>query len=167
MGTELLLGEIVNTNTATMGALLAERGFDAHYQQTVGDNLERIATSIEIALSRADALIITGGIGPTQDDITREAVCAATGLELVFDEEYADRLRSWWEGRGRKMPESNIRQAFHPAGAELLPNPAGNGSWSASSPRGPADLLPSGCACGDGADDGERSSPPAGLRHES
>ncbi|MFZ0627637.1 MAG: competence/damage-inducible protein A [Acidimicrobiia bacterium] len=125
VGTELLLGEIVNTNTATMGALLAERGFDAHYQQTVGDNLERIATSIEIALSRADALIITGGIGPTQDDITREAVCAATGLELVFDEEYADRLRSWWEGRGRKMPESNIRQAFHPAGAELLPNPRG------------------------------------------
>ncbi|MGA7096677.1 MAG: competence/damage-inducible protein A [Acidimicrobiia bacterium] len=125
VGTELLLGEIVNTNTSTIGALLAERGFDAHYQQTVGDNLERIAAAIEIALSRADALIITGGIGPTQDDITREALCAATGLELVFDEEYAERLRSWWQGRGRQMPESNIRQAFHPKGAELLPNPRG------------------------------------------
>jgi competence/damage-inducible protein CinA-like protein len=125
VGTELLLGEIVNTNTSTMGAALAEHGLDAHFQQTVGDNLDRIAATITIAMQRADAVIITGGIGPTQDDITREAVCAATGLELVFDEDYANRLRSWWEERGRKMPESNIRQAFHPAGAQLLRNPRG------------------------------------------
>ncbi len=125
IGTELLLGQIVNGNTATIGAALAENGLDAHYQQTVGDNVQRIATSIRTALARADAVIITGGIGPTQDDITREGVCEATGLEMVFDEEYADHLREWWSRRDREMPESNIRQAYHPAGAELLDNPRG------------------------------------------
>ena len=74
VGTELLLGQIVNSNTSTMGAALAERGFDAHFQQSVGDNLARISSAIGTALGRADAVIITGGIGPTQDDITREAV---------------------------------------------------------------------------------------------
>jgi len=125
VGTELLLGQIVNSNTATMGAALAERGFDAHYQQTVGDNLGRIASAIRVALDRSDAVVITGGIGPTQDDITREAVCAVTGQEMVFNEEYARHLREWWSRRGRDMPESNLRQAHHPAGAELLANPRG------------------------------------------
>lgn len=125
VGTELLLGQIVNSNPSTMGAALAEHGFDAHYQQTVGDNQPRIAAAIRIGLDRSDALLITGGIGPTQDDITREAVCAATGLEMVFSEEYAEHLRDWWAMRGRSMPESNLRQAWHPAGAELLPNPRG------------------------------------------
>ena len=123
VGTELLLGQIINSNTATIGSALAERGFDAHYQQTVGDNVDRIATTIHTALDRADAVIITGGIGPTQDDITREAVCAATGLKMEFSEEYAEELRQSWVDRGRVMPESNIRQAYHPAGAELLANP--------------------------------------------
>jgi nicotinamide-nucleotide amidase len=125
VGTELLLGQIVNSNTSTMGAALAERGFDAHYQQTVGDNLGRIASAILIALDRSDAVLITGGIGPTQDDITREAVCAVTGREMVFDEAYADHLREWWARRGRDMPESNLRQASLPEGAELMPNPRG------------------------------------------
>ena len=125
VGTELLLGQIVNSNTATMGAALAERGFDAHYQQTVGDNLGRIASAIRVALDRSDAVVITGGIGPTQDDITREAVCAVTGQEMVFNEKYAWHLREWWSRRGRDMPESNLRQAHHPAGAELLANPRG------------------------------------------
>ena len=125
VGTELLLGQIVNSNAAAIGAALAERGLDANYQQVVGDNLERAADAITLAIGRSDAVIITGGIGPTQDDLTREAVCQATGRELVFSDEYADRLRSWWERRGRTMPESNIRQAFHPEGAELLENPKG------------------------------------------
>jgi nicotinamide-nucleotide amidase len=125
VGTELLLGQIVNSNTSFMGAALAERGFDAHYQQTVGDNIERVAATINLALSRADAVIITGGIGPTQDDLTREAVCAATGLEMVYSEDYAKELEEWWARRGREMPPSNLRQAYHPAGAELLPNPRG------------------------------------------
>ncbi|MGH8870554.1 MAG: competence/damage-inducible protein A [Acidimicrobiia bacterium] len=125
VGTELLLGQIVNSNTSTMGAALAEHGLDAHYQQTVGDNLGRIASAIRVALDRSDAVVITGGIGPTQDDITREAVCAVTGREMVFSEEYADHLREWWARRGREMPQSNLRQAYHPAGAELIPNPRG------------------------------------------
>jgi len=125
VGTELLLGQITNTNASTIGSALAERGFDAHFQQVVGDNEARVAESIRVAVKRSDALIITGGIGPTQDDLTREAVCLATGLEMEFSDEYADHLREWWECRGREMPESNLQQAEHPAGAELLTNPKG------------------------------------------
>ncbi len=125
VGTELLLGQIVNSNAAHIGAALAEKGLDTNHQQVVGDNLERVAAAIRLALSRSDAVIITGGIGPTQDDLTREAVCEATGLEMVFSEEYAAELREWFASRGRVMPESNLRQAQHPAGAELLPNPKG------------------------------------------
>lgn len=125
VGTELLLGQIVNSNASTIGAALAEKGFDAHYQQVVGDNLERVAFSIRTAIDRADAVIITGGIGPTQDDLTREAVCLATGLPMDYSEEYAEHLREWWERRGRVMPESNLKQAQHPVGAILLDNPRG------------------------------------------
>ena len=125
VGTELLLGQIVNSNASSIGAALAERGFDAHYQQVVGDNLERVAESISTAIGRSEAVVITGGIGPTQDDLTREALCLASGLEMVFSDEYAATLRNWWESRGRVMPESNLKQAEHPAGAELLANPKG------------------------------------------
>ena len=125
IGTELLLGQIVNSNASTIGAALAEHGFDAHFQQVVGDNEDRVAETIRLAMGRADAVIITGGIGPTQDDLTREAVCAATGLEMEFSDEYAEVLREWWSRRGRVMPESNLQQAQHPAGAELLMNPKG------------------------------------------
>jgi nicotinamide-nucleotide amidase len=125
VGTELLLGQIVNSNAATIGAALAEKGLDAHYQQVVGDNLERVASTIRTAIDRSDAVIITGGIGPTQDDLTREAVCLATGLEMAYSEDYADVLRDWWQRRGRVMPESNLKQAQHPDGATLLDNPRG------------------------------------------
>lgn len=125
VGTELLLGQIVNSNAATIGAALAERGLDANYQQVVGDNLDRVSSAIDTAMSRSDAVIITGGIGPTRDDLTREALCEATDRDLYFSDEYADRLRSWWERRGREMPESNLRQAYYPEGAELIINPKG------------------------------------------
>lgn len=125
VGTELLLGQIVNSNAAFIGAALAENGHDAHYQQVVGDNLGRVATSIRTATERADVVIITGGIGPTRDDLTREALCEATGRQMVFDEEYAARLRTWWRQRGREMPESNLKQAEHPEGADVLANPKG------------------------------------------
>jgi len=125
VGTELLLGQIVNSNATFIGAALAEHGFDAHYQQVVGDNLARVATSIRTAIARADGVIITGGIGPTRDDLTREALCEATGRQMVFDDDYAEHLRTWWRQRGREMPESNLRQAEHPEGAELLSNPKG------------------------------------------
>ena len=125
VGTELLLGQIINSNASFIGAALADQGLDAHYQQVVGDNLTRVATSIRIAIERSDAVIITGGIGPTKDDLTREALCEATGRQMIFDDDYADRLRSWWAARGREMPQSNLKQAEHPEGAELLINPKG------------------------------------------
>jgi len=125
VGTELLLGQITNSNASFIGSALADHGLDAHYQQVVGDNTQRVATTIRTAMERSDAVIITGGIGPTRDDLTREAVCEATGRELELDEAYADHLREWWQQRGREMPESNLRQAHHPEGAELLMNPKG------------------------------------------
>jgi nicotinamide-nucleotide amidase len=125
VGTELLLGQIVNTNLATIGAALAEAGIDSYRQTVVGDNLDRLADAIRESLSRSDAVVLTGGIGPTQDDLTREAICAATGLEMAFDEEYAAHLKRWWESRRRGMPPTNFKQAEHPAGATLIPNEKG------------------------------------------
>ncbi|MBI5158219.1 MAG: competence/damage-inducible protein A [Acidimicrobiia bacterium] len=151
VGTELLLGQIVNGNAAEIGDRLASSGLD-HYRQTVvGDNVERITAAIREATGRADALIITGGIGPTQDDLTREALCAAAGVSMEFSEEYADHLRVWWERRGREMPASNLRQAEHPAGATLIANAKGTapglrlrigGCWVFALPGVPQEMLP-------------------------
>lgn len=125
VGTELLLGQIVNTNASWIGSRLADAGL-AHYHQTVvGDNFERLVDEITAAAKRSDAVILSGGLGPTQDDITREAMASAARVELVRDEEYAVRLRAYWESRGREMPESNLKQADQPAGAVPLPNPKG------------------------------------------
>ena len=125
VGTELLLGQITNRNAATIGAALAETGFDVHHSVIVGDNLERLAAVLTTAVARSDAVIVTGGIGPTQDDLTREAICQAFGLDMKFSGEYATALRTRWESLGREMPESNYRQAQYPEGAEMLPNPKG------------------------------------------
>lgn len=151
VGTELLLGQIVNTNAATIGSRLADAGLDHFHQAVVGDNLDRVADSIRLAASRADALIITGGIGPTRDDLTREAIEAATGRRLIFDEAYGEFLRSWWARRNRVMPESNLRQAYKPEGAEFVPNSKGtapglkllhDGSWIFAVPGVPAEMVP-------------------------
>ncbi len=125
VGTELLLGQIANTNAAYLGRRLAEMGLDAHYQAVVGDNLDRMVSSLQTAFGRADAVVISGGLGPTQDDITREAISAATGRRLVFSEKRAAELRSFWEQMGREFPESNLRQAEYPEGAEQLANRRG------------------------------------------
>ena len=126
VGTELLLGQIVNENAATIGARLAEAGFDVNHSVMVGDNVARIAEVVAQATSRADGVIITGGIGPTQDDLTREAICRAFDLPMRFSDAYAAELRGKWAASGRVMPESNLRQAEYPEGAELLPNPKGS-----------------------------------------
>jgi nicotinamide-nucleotide amidase len=125
VGTELLLGQIVNTNLAFIGSALAAAGLDSHFQTVVGDNPTRIATAVTAAVSRADAVVVTGGIGPTQDDLTREGIAAALGRELVRSDSYVDDLRLRWERLGREMPESNLRQADAPAGAEMIANPKG------------------------------------------
>ena len=125
VGTELLLGQIVNGNAAEIGRRLAEAGLDHYHQVVVGDNLQRAAAAISEALGRADAVIVTGGLGPTQDDITREAICAATGVGMAYSEDVAEHLRGWWaRRRGGDMPASNLRQAEYPQGAALLTNPA-------------------------------------------
>jgi nicotinamide-nucleotide amidase len=126
VGTELLLGQIVNGNAATIGAALAEHGMDAHHQAVVGDNIDRIASVLHIATGRADAVIVTGGIGPTKDDLTREALCHAFGLKMNRSEEYAADLADRWRRSGREMPLSNLRQADYPEGAEMLANPKGS-----------------------------------------
>jgi nicotinamide-nucleotide amidase len=126
VGTELLLGQTVNTNAAVIGERLAEAGFD-HYRQTVvGDNLGRVTEALRSALERAGAVIVTGGLGPTQDDLTREAIAAVIGRELRFSDEWAEELRRRWKELGRDMPESNLRQAEYPEGARLIPNPKGS-----------------------------------------
>lgn len=125
VGTELLYGQTVNTNAAAIGQRLAGAGLEHQHSSVVGDDHGRMVDAIRLAMSRADAVIITGGLGPTQDDITREAIAAATDRPIVFSDEYADRLRAWWASRGREMPESNLKQAEYPQGADLLDNPKG------------------------------------------
>ena len=125
IGTELLLGQITDTNSSWIGAELALAGIDSHYQTKVGDNLERMVESIRQALARSDAVITCGGLGPTQDDITREAICEVMGVHLVHQPAIADRIRQIFESRGRSMPANNLRQADVPEGASAIPEQPG------------------------------------------
>ena len=125
VGTELLLGQIVDTNSAWMGEQLALAGIDSHFQTKVGDNRERMVSALRLALGRADAVILCGGLGPTQDDITRDAIAEVMGAELVRDESVAEHLRAYFKARGREMPLSNLQQADVPAGASRIPQMPG------------------------------------------
>lgn len=117
IGTELLLGQIIDTNSSWMGEQLALRGVEHVFQAKVGDNHERIVGAMREALGRADALIVCGGLGPTQDDITREAIAEVMGVGLERRPELADVIRELFASRGRTMPETNLRQADVPVGA--------------------------------------------------
>ncbi len=121
MGTELLLGQIVDTNSSWIGEQLALAGIDSHHQVKVGDNFGRMQAVLNHALERSDSIIMCGGLGPTQDDITRDVVAATLGVELVRRDDLVDRISSVFGGRGRPMPENNLRQADVPDGAEVLP----------------------------------------------
>jgi nicotinamide-nucleotide amidase len=123
VGTELLLGQIVDTNSAWLSEQLALAGVDRTHGQTVGDNLERIVGALELALSRSDAVIVCGGLGPTQDDITRDAIAAVMGVPLVTDDDVADRILDRFAARGRRMPANNMRQALVPQGASAIADP--------------------------------------------
>ncbi|MEX2457828.1 MAG: competence/damage-inducible protein A [Actinomycetota bacterium] len=120
IGTELLLGQIANTNARWMSERLAEIGVDVLHHQTVGDNEERIAEAFRLAVSRADVVLATGGLGPTQDDVTREGLAAALEVELEPTPAIEDWLRERFAGLGREMPESNLRQALVPAGGRYI-----------------------------------------------
>ncbi|WP_419931388.1 molybdopterin-binding protein [Candidatus Poriferisodalis sp.] len=125
VGTELLLGQIVDTNSSWMGEQLALAGIDSHYQTKVGDNWDRIEDAFRLALDRSDAVIVCGGLGPTQDDITREVLASVMGVELVLDERIAERIRAMFASRSRPMPENNLRQAMVPVGASPIPQQPG------------------------------------------
>lgn len=125
VGTELLLGQITDTNAAYLARLLAAWGVDVLAKQTVGDNLNRVREAVELALSRSDLVITTGGLGPTEDDLTGEAVALAAGLPLVHHQETADRIVEFFARRGRRAVDSVFRQARIPSGARVVPNRRG------------------------------------------
>ena len=125
VGTELLLGQIVDTNSSWIGERLALAGIDSHFQMKVGDNRTRIVEAIRHALSRSDAVILCGGLGPTQDDVTREAIAEAMGVALVRDEAMGEKIRAGFEARGRRFAENNLRQADRPEGATFIPEMPG------------------------------------------
>jgi nicotinamide-nucleotide amidase len=131
IGTELLLGEILDTNAQFIASRLPSLGIDLYYMSKVGDNLERIGEVVERAWSRSDLLITTGGLGPTEDDLTREAIALVLGEELVVDPELEAQLRDFFERRGVTMPERNLKQAMLIASARSIPNPRGTapGWW--------------------------------------
>ena len=142
VGTELLLGQIVDTNSAWIGERLARAGVDCHFQTRVGDNIERIVVALEVALGRSDAVVVCGGLGPTPDDVTREALSVLLGVPLVRDEDVLARIRALFAGRGRAMASSNERQADVPVGATVIEQRRGTA---------PGLICPVGSAGGTGA----------------
>ena len=125
VGTELLLGQIVDTNSAWIGEQLAAAGIDSYLHVQVGDNQARMVAQLRALLAEADAVIVCGGLGPTQDDITREAIAEVMGAPLERRDGLADAIREMFASRGRSMPASNLRQADVPKGGEAIPNPNG------------------------------------------
>jgi nicotinamide-nucleotide amidase len=131
IGAELLLGHITDTNATYLERRLAALGIDDYFVSVVGDNLERLTETITRARGRSDIVICTGGLGPTEDDLTREAICATMGEEPTVDPELVEKLRAFFAGRGVAMPESNIKQAWVIPSATILANPRGTapGWW--------------------------------------
>lgn len=125
IGTELLLGEIVDTNANLLARMLREIGLDLYYKTTVGDNEARITEVLNLALDRSDVVITSGGLGPTVDDMTRQAVANATGRKLVYSKELEAQIAARFRSFGREMADNNKRQAYIPEGAIPLPNAAG------------------------------------------
>lgn len=125
VGTELLLGDIINTNAAYLSRKLAELGICVYHQSVVGDSPERLTAALDLALSRSDLVITSGGLGPTYDDLTRETVAAAFGLPLEPDADILDGIRAYFERMGRTMTQNNERQAMVPRGATVLENTQG------------------------------------------
>src|ERR1700676_4013762 len=125
VGTELLLGQITDTNSQWMGEHLAAIGVASHFHQAVGDNHERMVLAFRTALARSDGVIVCEGLGPTHDDITREAIAEVMNVSLRRDEPAVARMRTVFSSRGREMPESNLRQADVPEGATVIPQTKG------------------------------------------
>jgi nicotinamide-nucleotide amidase len=125
IGTELLLGQIVDTNSAWIGEQLAASGIDSYEHRVIGDNQARIVAALQDLLSRSDAVLICGGLGPTQDDLTRDAIAEVMGVELIRRDDLAEQIAAMFRARVRDMPQNNLRQADIPEGGDAIPNPIG------------------------------------------
>ncbi|QIA27008.1 competence/damage-inducible protein A [Thermaerobacter sp. PB12/4term] len=152
VGTELLLGETINTHAAFLSQRLAEYGIDVYHHVTVGDNPARLEAALRQAAGRAGVVIVTGGLGPTGDDLTREAIARVTGRPLVLDAGVLEGIERYFAARGRSMAPGNRKQALFPAGSAILPNPNGTapgfvlewdgGRWFVALPGPPRELRP-------------------------
>lgn len=131
VGTELLLGEVLDTNSQWLASKLAEIGVHLYFKSTVGDNPDRLALVLTQALERSDAVIISGGLGPTDDDVTRRVVASVVNRPLVYSEEAERHVRQYFQHTERPMPERVLRQAWLPEGTTPIPNPRGTalGIW--------------------------------------
>jgi competence/damage-inducible protein CinA-like protein len=125
IGTELLLGQIVDSNSAWIGEQLAASGIDSYEHRVIGDNQARIVSALRDLFSRADAVLVCGGLGPTQDDLTRDAIAELMGVPLVRHDDLAEQIAQMFRARVRDMPQNNLRQADVPEGGSAIPNPIG------------------------------------------
>ena len=126
VGTELLMGNTVNTNATAIARGLAEVGLNLYHQGVVGDNPQRLQEAVELALSRSDFIITTGGLGPTYDDLTKQTICKTFGRELELHEDILEEIRTWFQTKmGKKMPENNVQQAMLPVNCTVFDNPVG------------------------------------------
>jgi nicotinamide-nucleotide amidase len=131
VGTEILLGEILDTNSQYLAVRLPPLGIDLYYMSKVGDNLQRLAETIGRARELSDLVLVTGGLGPTEDDVTREAIARTLGEKMYVDKETEKRLRAFFASRGFPFPERNVKQAMLISSAQTIPNPRGTapGWW--------------------------------------
>jgi len=151
VGTELLMGQVVNTNARYLSQRLAELGVRVLYHSVVGDNPQRLTESLNLALSRVDIVIMTGGLGPTKDDLTKETVAKAFQRELVLNEQVYQQISDFFHKINRSMVESNAKQAYLPEGSVIIPNRNGtapgcyiehDGKFVAMLPGPPKEMIP-------------------------
>ena len=125
VGTELLMGQIANTDAQFISRRLGELGVTIYRHSTVGDNPARVREALQEALSRSDMVITTGGLGPTEDDLTKEMVAEYFGLEMELHQPSLDALKAFMERFGKKMTPNNLKQAYFPRGCTVMPNACG------------------------------------------
>ena len=151
VGTEILLGNIVTTNAAYLSEKCAALGLSCYYQDVVGDNEERLAETIRLALSRADIILLSGGLGPTEDDLTKEVAARVMGRNLYLHEESKTAIQNYFEKRGLEITDNNWKQAMVPEGCIVLDNPNGtapgiimaeNGKHVVLMPGPPGEMIP-------------------------
>lgn len=141
VGTEILLGDIVNTNAAYLAKELAALGIDVYHQSVVGDNPARLKSELEQAFTRADLVVMTGGLGPTYDDLTKETVAAYFGEKMRLDEESARRIAAFFAAKGVEATPNNLKQAEMPEHAVIFKNDAGTAPGLALEKNGKAAIL--------------------------